>query len=197
VAQWSLSDHPEGDHCALDSGMLAYMQRTTVKLPDDLDARLRHEAQRRGVTMSELTRQAIQALLDVPQGRRRLLGAGAGASGRTDISERIEEILASVTTRIKTVVRLETTTCELFLVVTHTEPDVLRMQLSPALWAIREAREAAGQPGPDDGPAAEAGEADGAASIVDQLTKLASLLESGLLTREEFDRLKASLLERP
>jgi hypothetical protein len=107
------------------------------------------------------------------------------------------EILATVTTRIKTVVRLETTTCELFLVVTHTEPDVLRMQLSPALWAIRKAREAAGQPGPDDGPEGVTGEADGAASIVDQLTKLASLLEAGLLTREEFDRLKGGLLEGP
>ncbi len=76
-------------------GMLAYMQRTTVKLPDDLDARLRHEAQRRGVTVSQLTRTAIEALLDAPQGRRRLLAAGAGASGRADISSRIEEIIAS------------------------------------------------------------------------------------------------------
>jgi predicted transcriptional regulator len=75
--------------------MLAYMQRTTVKLPDDLDARLRHEAERRGITVSELTREAIETLLAAPQGRRRLLAAGAGASGRTDISERIEEILAS------------------------------------------------------------------------------------------------------
>jgi predicted transcriptional regulator len=75
--------------------MLAYMHRTTVKLPDDLDARLRHEAQRRGVTVSELTREAIERLLNAPQGRRRLLAAGAGASGRRDISERIEEILAS------------------------------------------------------------------------------------------------------
>ena len=33
--------------------MLAYMKRTTVKLPDDLDARLRHEAARRGTTVSE------------------------------------------------------------------------------------------------------------------------------------------------
>ncbi|MET0834746.1 MAG: CopG family transcriptional regulator, partial [Actinomycetota bacterium] len=31
------------------------MKRTTVKLPDDLDARLRHEAARRGMTISELT----------------------------------------------------------------------------------------------------------------------------------------------
>ena len=114
------------------------------------------------------------------------------------------EILARTATRIKTVVRFHTTMCELFVVVSHTEPDVLRMQLSPALWAIREAREAAGQPEPDDVPPAEAPEAseaeatsDTPASIVDQLAKLASLLESGLLTREEFDRLKAGLLERP
>lgn len=75
--------------------MLAYVQRTTVKLPDDLDARLRHEAERRGITVSELTREAIETLLAAPRGQRRLLAAGAGASGRTDISERIEEILAS------------------------------------------------------------------------------------------------------
>lgn len=74
--------------------MLAYVQRTTVKLPDELDARLRHEAERRGVTVSELTREAIQRLLDAPTGRRRLLAAGAGASGQRDVSERIEEILA-------------------------------------------------------------------------------------------------------
>ncbi len=74
--------------------MLAYMRRTTVKLPDDLDARLRHEAERRGITVSQLTREAIEASLAAPRGRRRLLAAGAGASGRSDISERIEEILA-------------------------------------------------------------------------------------------------------
>ncbi|MUH50241.1 MAG: hypothetical protein F2789_03430 [Actinobacteria bacterium] len=45
--------------------------------------------------MSALTREAIETLLDAPRGRRRLLGAGAGASGQADISERIEEILAS------------------------------------------------------------------------------------------------------
>ncbi len=76
-------------------GMLAYMQRTTVKLPDELDARLRHEAERRGVTVSELTREAIETLLNAPRGQRRLLAAGAGASGVSDVSERIEEILAA------------------------------------------------------------------------------------------------------
>jgi predicted transcriptional regulator len=75
--------------------MLAYMQRTTVKLPDELDARLRHEAERRGTTVSAVTREAIENLLGVPRGKRRLLAAGAGASGCSDISERIEEILAN------------------------------------------------------------------------------------------------------
>jgi predicted transcriptional regulator len=66
------------------------VKRTTVKLPDDLDARLRHEAERRGMTVSELTRQAIERHL--VEGGRRRLGA-AGRSGRSDVSHRIEEIL--------------------------------------------------------------------------------------------------------
>jgi predicted transcriptional regulator len=74
--------------------MLAYVQRTTVKLPDELDARLRHEAARRGTTVSELTREAIEAHLGSAGTRRRLLAAGAGASGTPDVSERIEELLA-------------------------------------------------------------------------------------------------------
>ncbi len=75
--------------------MLAYMKRTTVKIPETLDARLRHEAQRRGVTISQINREALEAFLDVPSGRRRLAAAAAGASGRSDVSERIEEILAA------------------------------------------------------------------------------------------------------
>jgi hypothetical protein len=68
------------------------MKRTTVKLPDELDVRLRLEAKRRRMTISELTREAIESHLD-NGGRRRLLAAGVGRSGRQDISERIEEIL--------------------------------------------------------------------------------------------------------
>ena len=68
------------------------VKRTTVKLPDDLDARLRHEAQRRGTTIAEVTRAALEA--HVGGGARRQLGAaGAGRSGQADISERIEEII--------------------------------------------------------------------------------------------------------
>ncbi|HUZ19980.1 MAG TPA: CopG family transcriptional regulator [Acidimicrobiales bacterium] len=72
------------------------MKRTTVKLPDELDARLRHESQRRGRTVSELTREAIDQYLggSDDRGKRHLLAAGAGRSGHQDISERVEEILS-------------------------------------------------------------------------------------------------------
>jgi predicted DNA-binding protein len=73
--------------------MLAYMKRTTIKLPEEIDVRLRLEAKRRGMTISELTRQAIETHLGDRGERRRLLAAAAGRSGRDDVSQRIEEIL--------------------------------------------------------------------------------------------------------
>ena len=87
--------------------MLTYMQirRTTLILPEHLDASLRQEAARRGITVSALTREAIARHLGVPgadessseagldRPRRRLSFTGAGTSDRTDISERIEELL--------------------------------------------------------------------------------------------------------
>ncbi|HEU5002852.1 MAG TPA: CopG family transcriptional regulator [Actinomycetota bacterium] len=71
------------------------MRRTTVKLPDELDALLRHEAQSSGRTVSEVTRAAITQYLSAADGpaRRQLLSAGAGRSGRSDISDILEEIL--------------------------------------------------------------------------------------------------------
>lgn len=68
------------------------MKRTTVKLPDELDARLRHEAKRLGVTVSELVREAIERRL-VPDRKRRFLSVGAGRSGGGDVARRIEELL--------------------------------------------------------------------------------------------------------
>ncbi|MCP9623025.1 MULTISPECIES: CopG family transcriptional regulator [Nocardia] len=71
------------------------MKRTTVKLPDELDERLRHEAARRGITVAELTREAITQYLCAPTGARRRFGAAAaGRSGRSDVSARIDEILS-------------------------------------------------------------------------------------------------------
>lgn len=75
--------------------MLAYMKRTSVKIPETLDARLRHEAERRGVTISVITREALETFLGASGERRQLGAAAAGRSGRSDISERIEEILAA------------------------------------------------------------------------------------------------------
>jgi predicted transcriptional regulator len=60
------------------------MQRTTVKLPDDLDARLRHEAKLRGTTIAEITRTALEAHLGATGSRRRLGAAAAGRSGRSE-----------------------------------------------------------------------------------------------------------------
>jgi hypothetical protein len=70
------------------------VKRTTVKLPDDLDALVRHEARRRGTTIADITRTALEAHLGSGS-RRRLGAAAAGRSGRSDISERIEEIIAA------------------------------------------------------------------------------------------------------
>jgi len=76
------------------------VKRTTVKLPDDLDARLRHAAEQKHVTISEFVREAIETHLGSrPAGRRRLIAAAAGRSGSHDVSSRIEEILSSEVSR--------------------------------------------------------------------------------------------------
>jgi hypothetical protein len=79
---------------------MAYMRRTTIELDDSLDARVRREAARCGMTISEWTREAIVAHLpgagELRQARRRFRSAGAGDSGRSDIAERMEEILAGL-----------------------------------------------------------------------------------------------------
>lgn len=75
--------------------MLTYMKRTTVKVSDDLDRAMRDEAKRREMTLSEWAREAIEAHLPRQGGQRRLLAAGAGSSGRSDVAERAGEILAA------------------------------------------------------------------------------------------------------
>lgn len=56
---------------------------------EDSDVELGREAARLGVPASELTRKATERRVGQPN----LAAAGAGHSGQSDISERIEEIL--------------------------------------------------------------------------------------------------------
>ena len=72
------------------------MKRTTVKIPDELDAKLRHEARRRGMTISELTREALDAHLGGPPDRPYLRAmSGSFNSGGANLAARAEEILAA------------------------------------------------------------------------------------------------------
>jgi hypothetical protein len=96
-------------------------------------------------------------------------------------------LVAYGNTRIKTVVRVQTADSELFFLHTQLLPEDLRVHLSRGLVAVREAQ----------GSVAGAGdrqEDSQSGSLVDELSRLAGLLDSGLLTREEFDQLKARLI---
>jgi hypothetical protein len=68
------------------------MRHIIVKLPNDLDAKLRHEAAHRGSTVADVTREAIEAHVG-GVARRRLIAAKAGPSGRRDTARRLEEII--------------------------------------------------------------------------------------------------------
>jgi hypothetical protein len=96
-------------------------------------------------------------------------------------------VAAVSSTRVKTFVRIQTADSELFFLHTVLPPDELRIHLARGIGAVRQARELAA--GPDDiDPRADA------APVVTELSRLAGLLEAGLLTRPEFDQLKAMLL---
>jgi predicted transcriptional regulator len=70
------------------------MKRTTVSLPDDLAAALDREARRRGVPVSRIAREALEARLGVKGGRRRKLPfAALGRSGHHSTARDVDEIL--------------------------------------------------------------------------------------------------------
>lgn len=71
------------------------MPRTSVMLPDDLLARLRHEAKRRGTSVAEVVRVAVERELAQPK-RRELSIIGIGSSGEPDGSARVDEILGEI-----------------------------------------------------------------------------------------------------
>ena len=76
---------------------------------------------------------------------------------------------------------LRTADGELFFLHTTLLPEDLRIRLSRGISAIRETR-------------ASLANAGDAGSLVDELTRLAGLLDQGLLTRDEFDQVKARLI---
>ena len=116
-----------------------------------------------------------------------LVSGGAGTVRALE-GMAIGAVLNALTTRttITTVVRVQASDSELFLLETKLAPEQLRMRLSRPLGAIRAARATAASGSP----------ASPAAPPVEELAKLASMLASGLLTREEFETLKARLLSR-
>jgi hypothetical protein len=69
------------------------MKRTTVILSDELDARLRFEARRRGVGIAEVVRDALERQIPgpSPEGGSPLSFFAIGEGGPPDASERVDE----------------------------------------------------------------------------------------------------------
>ena len=70
------------------------MKRTTVMLPDDTLTRLRHESRRRGVSVAELVREAVERHVPEPGASGRLSFFAVGEGGPPDASERVDEYVA-------------------------------------------------------------------------------------------------------
>jgi hypothetical protein len=120
------------------------------------------------------------------------VGGGFGVNGALE-GMALASVLNALTTRtsIKTVLRVQGTGCELFLLHTALTPEQLRMGMSRPLGAIRSARAAAVAGGVQHGVGVLS------PSPADELSKLADMLEKGLLTRQEFNAMKARLIGQP
>lgn len=102
----------------------------------------------------------------------------------------IGALATATSTRIETIVQLSGRGSEFFFMNTEMAPDAMRIEVSAPLTAITGARTARQS---DSGPLPERA----SESIPDQLSKLASLLADGVLSREEFDHLKAKVIAQP
>jgi len=72
------------------------MKRTTISLPDEVALLAEREARRRGVSLSEVARDALAEHLGIRAGApRRLPFARLGRSDHTDTSARVDELLAA------------------------------------------------------------------------------------------------------
>jgi Ribbon-helix-helix protein, copG family len=82
--------------------MMRYAQcvkRTTIMLPEDVDARLRREARRRGVSIADVAREAIEHHLPGPADTGRLSFFGVGTGRPFDVSERVDEFVGTAVGR--------------------------------------------------------------------------------------------------
>ena len=76
-----------------------HMKRTMILIPDDLDARLRMEAARRGVSLAEISREALEAYLASQTSPGPLGFFSIGDGARDDVSERVDEFVADAVRR--------------------------------------------------------------------------------------------------
>ena len=75
------------------------MKRTTVMFPDDVEARLRLEARRRGVPIAQIVREAVERELPAPEPGQPLSFFGVGGGGPADASERVDEYVGRAVRR--------------------------------------------------------------------------------------------------
>ena len=75
------------------------MKRTTIMLPDELDSRIRLEARRRGVSIADIAREAIEKHLPGPPPKGRLGFFAVGDGEPTDVSERVDEFVGEAIAR--------------------------------------------------------------------------------------------------
>jgi hypothetical protein len=68
-------------------------------LPEDLDARLRREARRRGVSIADVAREALEGYLPEPPRSGRLGFFAAGDGEPRDVSERVDEFVGKAIAR--------------------------------------------------------------------------------------------------
>ncbi len=70
------------------------MNSPTIMLPEDLDARVRMEARRRGVSIADIAREAIEQYVAPPAPTGHLGFFAVGEGGPPDASERVDEFSA-------------------------------------------------------------------------------------------------------
>jgi hypothetical protein len=75
------------------------VKRTTIMLPDDVDARLRSEARRRGVSIADVAPEAIDRHVPASPAGGRLSFFGVGEGSPPDASERVDELVGDAVRR--------------------------------------------------------------------------------------------------